>query len=311
MSNGQMQTRGLSAADWTRLKRLKGATNYKVVNLDTDKDINPTPFPQVRYNKPISVFKTVGTSKIRRPASDWIAYRASQTADYPTPSGQVAPGYDPGTAQVMTKLCSCDNSILETKVAGCISCQYNRIENYTPNIIPPRPVGNGLSYTAYRFASNIGNDKPDLIDGTGTWGTGDPTVLSLPALSGLSTSDFIPYYNASSEPEYDNIAIYMTGYFRAPVTGSYVFTVESDDGFQLTMQFPGNLIINNPGRTTNGGGSSTAISLTGGEYYLMDALWSNGSGAIKLLFTDITVDGQSLPNDLSIPINECFFIAAP
>lgn len=311
MSNGQMQTRGLSAADWTRLKRLNGAKNYKNVNLDTDVDINPPTQPQLPYGRPIQVYRTVGTSKIRRPASDWIAYKASQTADYPTPSGRIIPSVDAGTVQVMTRLCSCNNYLLETKLAGCSKCQYNPIENYTPDTTPPRPVGDGLMYSSYRFQSNIGNTKPDLLDGAGAWGTGDGTVLQLPALSGLQTTDFIPYYNATGQSEYDNIAVYMVGYFRAPVTGSYVFTVESDDGFQLVMVTPGNLIINNPGRVTNGSGSSTPISLTGGEYYLMDALWSNGSGAIKLVFTDITVDGQSLPNDLDIPIKECFFIAAP
>lgn len=122
MSNAQMQTRGLSAADWTRLKRLRGATTYKTVNLDTNKDINPTPAVQLPYGRPIQVYKTVGTSKIRRPASDWTAYRASQTADYPTPSGQFLSGIEPGTVQNMTKLCDCSNYTLNTKVAGCTKC---------------------------------------------------------------------------------------------------------------------------------------------------------------------------------------------
>jgi hypothetical protein len=131
MSNGQMQTRGLSAADWTRLKRLNGAKNYKDVNLDTNKDINPPTQPQLPYGLPIHVYRVGGSSKIRRPASDWIAYRASQTADYPTPSGRVVSEVEPGTVQVMTRLCNCSNAPLETKVAGCISCQYNPVENTT------------------------------------------------------------------------------------------------------------------------------------------------------------------------------------
>jgi hypothetical protein len=138
MSNAQMQTRGLSAADWTRLKRLRGARgnaeNYSSGIsvegvLTTNKDINPTPFPQIPYSRPIQVYRSVGTSKIRRPASDWTAYKASQVADYPTPSGQIINGFESGTAQIMTRLCSCSNNILETKVAGCIKCQYDPIEN--------------------------------------------------------------------------------------------------------------------------------------------------------------------------------------
>jgi hypothetical protein len=129
MSNGQMQTRGLSAADWTRLKRLNGAKNYVTEKLTGEKDINPPPNPQLPYGRPIQVYRSVGTSKIRRPASDWIAYRASQTADFPTPSGVLFPGFNndenfgpTGTAQTMTRLCSCTNAIIDTKVAGCTKC---------------------------------------------------------------------------------------------------------------------------------------------------------------------------------------------
>lgn len=137
-----MQTRGLSAADWTRLKRLRGARSDGYSNPYTDgkltdgssnfnKDINPPGVPQIPYGRPIQVYRSVGTSKIRRPASDWTAFRASQTADFPTPSGRVVPFIEPGTLQVMTKLCDCNKYPLETKLAGCIKCQYDPVENYT------------------------------------------------------------------------------------------------------------------------------------------------------------------------------------
>lgn len=117
MSNAQLQTRGLSAGDWVRLKRLNGAKTYKTVNLDTNKDINPTPFPQIAYGPPIEVYKVVGTSKIRRTASNWIDYKASQTADYPA-----VVGYSGGTAQRTTKLCSCESTYLSTKTGICTKC---------------------------------------------------------------------------------------------------------------------------------------------------------------------------------------------
>ena len=145
--------------------------------------------------------------------------------------------------------------------------------------------------------------------GAGAWGTQNNARLSLPGFSGLATTDFIPYYYDGSPGgmnDYDNVSIYMFGFFRAPVTGTYIFTVESDDGLQIAIN-PGNLIINQPGQASNGGGTSTPISLTGGVKYPFDALWSNGSGAIKFIITDITVNGQSLPNNLGIPIKECFF----
>lgn len=142
MSNGQMQTRGLSAGDWVRLKRLRGARADGYSNGFTDgkltdgspnfnKDINPPGVPQIPYGRPIQVYRSVGTSKIRRPASDWTAFRASQTADFPTPSGQVVPFIESGTLQVMTKLCDCNPQPLVTKVAGCIKCRHDPIENYT------------------------------------------------------------------------------------------------------------------------------------------------------------------------------------
>ena len=314
MSNGQMQTRGLSAADWTRLKRLNGAKNYKDVNLDTNKDINPPTHPQLPHGLPIHVYRVGGSSKIRRPASDWIAYRASQTADYPTPSGRVVPFVEPGTVQVMTRLCNCSNSVLDTKVAGCISCQYNPIETYTP--APPaeeRPIGTGLTYAAYVFDETMASDKPSLQDNLSTWGTLDPSKLLLPGFNGLATTDFIPtFYNSApgGMDDYDYVAIYMYGFFRAPVSGAYIFTTQSDDGLQLQFN-AGTIILNLPGSSNSGSGTSDAITLVAGQYYPFDALWSNGTGAIRFEITDITVNGQSLFTDLGIPIKECFFLAPP
>jgi len=320
MSNGQMQTRGLSAADWTRLKRLRGARSDGYSNASTDgkltdsspifnKDINPPGVPQIPYGRPIQVYRSVGTSKIRRPASDWIAYRASQTADYPTPSGQVVPGFESGTAQVMTKLCNCNNSLLETKVAGCIKCRHDPIENYTKEEGPAtRPVGNGLTYSAFVFDNNTASDKPSLSDNPSTWGTQDNSRLSLTGYAPLLTGDFIPYfYNGTpgAMDLYDYTAIYMFGFFRAPVSGNYVFTTESDDGLQIRVD--NQYILNLPGRSTSGSGVSSFVTLTAGQYYPFDALWSNGSGAVKLIFTSVTVDGQNLETQLGIPLKECFF----
>lgn len=88
-SNVQAGTRGLSAGDWIRLKRLqapRGAVYYKS---------GVTSPPPAEYNKDITnsvlrlepesgrrVYTEFGTSKIRRPASSWTDYIASQTADY-------------------------------------------------------------------------------------------------------------------------------------------------------------------------------------------------------------------------------------
>lgn len=121
MSNAQTQTRGLSAGDWVRLKRLIGARTYDSVNLDTDKDIDSTPYAQLPYHLPIHSFKVVGTSKIRRTASAWTDYRASQTADYVLPNVIQATS-PPTLANELTKICNCLSEPLSTKYAGCSKC---------------------------------------------------------------------------------------------------------------------------------------------------------------------------------------------
>lgn len=131
-SNAQQGTRGMSASDWIRMKRLQGAraNGYTYTSgstsvsgvLTTNKDIAPTNPAQflVHNNSAINVFDVVGTSKIRRPASNWTDYIASQTADYVT-SGQAA---NTGTSikNTITKLCSCSSTTLNTKTGICTKC---------------------------------------------------------------------------------------------------------------------------------------------------------------------------------------------
>jgi hypothetical protein len=157
-------------------------------------------------------------------------------------------------------------------------------------------------------------NKPSLADSVGTWGTNDNTKLDLPGFQIPSPIDgvfLLPFEPAPSDGNaYDNVAIYIFGFFRAPISGTYVFTSQSDDGFQMTIN-PGNRIIDQPGRTTNGSGVSSPIELVGGQKYSFDALWSNGTGALGLAITDIRVDGLSLPNDYGIPIFSCFSKEGP
>ena len=122
MSNAQSQTRGLSAGDWVRLKRLIGARTYQTVNLATDKDIAPTAHPQLPYHLPIHSYKVVGTSKIRRSASNWIDYKASQTGDYVVPYvfQDMSPSSEAKLAVI--RLCDCSTTPLEVKYTGCTKC---------------------------------------------------------------------------------------------------------------------------------------------------------------------------------------------
>jgi hypothetical protein len=118
MSNSQAGTRGLSAGDWTRLQRLRGAKTYATVNLATNKDIAPTPNRQQPYNTSLLIPKDVGTGKIRRPASMWTDYIGSQRADFVLQRGNNIGGF----VLTDTNLCNCSTSTLSTKTTGCSKC---------------------------------------------------------------------------------------------------------------------------------------------------------------------------------------------
>jgi hypothetical protein len=128
-SNGSQGTRGLSAGDWIRLQRLRGARTYNTVNLATNKDIvNPVAMPQTVYSTPMLIKKDVGTSKIRRPASNWIDFKASQTADFVLQKQTATTG----TSQTLTqtKLCSCTSaSLVMPRLTGCKVCSTTPVHN--------------------------------------------------------------------------------------------------------------------------------------------------------------------------------------
>jgi hypothetical protein len=139
-SNLQRGTRGMSAGDWVRMQRLRGARSNGYSNSSTsgvlstyipgsttpnpifNKDIAPQNAAQViiHNRSPINVFDVVGTSKIRRPASNWTDYLASQTADYIT-YAQGAPNTT-SVVRTQTKLCSCTSTVLNTKEGICSKC---------------------------------------------------------------------------------------------------------------------------------------------------------------------------------------------
>lgn len=133
MSNAQQGTRGLSAGDWVRLKRLRGARQNGYSNGSTsglltassaiyNKDIVPPSFAQQHYLKgAINVFSTTGTSKIRRTASSWTDFVASQTADYVLTSQ--ASTTSPSVTNTVTKVCDCSTPTYSVKKLGiCTKC---------------------------------------------------------------------------------------------------------------------------------------------------------------------------------------------
>lgn len=103
MSNAGMGTRGMSAGDWTRMQRLRGAKPYgvvsggqpnvgasNVVGFALNSDINPVPKVSQPHGTALLIKPAVGTSKIRRTAGQWTDFVASGHADYYTRS-QTAP----------------------------------------------------------------------------------------------------------------------------------------------------------------------------------------------------------------------------
>jgi hypothetical protein len=108
-SNVQRGPRKLDAGDWTRLKKLNGARGNMLYVFGTPSPApSPTPFRNVVNPAPITrmgvgSYTEFGISRIRRPASLWTDYRASQTADY------VLQSTSNTGAQVLTenKVCVC------------------------------------------------------------------------------------------------------------------------------------------------------------------------------------------------------------
>lgn len=121
MGNAQQGTRGLSAGDWTRIQRLRQSRTY-ATSLASNEDIAPTPFPQFsqHLSTAINVFDVIGTSKIRRPASSWTDYVASQTADFVLSSQTATTGT--AVKNTVTRLCNCTSTTLSTKTGNCAKC---------------------------------------------------------------------------------------------------------------------------------------------------------------------------------------------
>lgn len=155
MSNNQRSTVGLSAGDYTRLKRIRGAKQYVSANLTTNKDIGPNPVAQLEYTPSSLIKRVVGTSRIRRPASMWTDFKASQTADVVSSASN---GVN-GNILTTTKVCDCTirNSVLQriqvgTNITSCWSETGINVYSFTP------PSTGAYTITAL----SVGSSDPDL-----------------------------------------------------------------------------------------------------------------------------------------------------
>jgi hypothetical protein len=111
-SNIQRGPRRMDAGDWVRLKRL-GGSKYYLAEQPQD-IINPPPRLETENGR--RVFTEFGTSKIRRPASNWVDFVASQTADYVLESGVAG-----SKTLVANGICTCTTSNPQ-KQGLCVTC---------------------------------------------------------------------------------------------------------------------------------------------------------------------------------------------
>lgn len=130
----------MSAADWTRMQRRKAGINYMT---DAAEQLNPPMPSQLPYGEALQIPASVGGSKIRRTASDYTNYVASNLSDYVLKSGgtgRVGESVDnTGAAKLTVKMvgrgpgCSCTTTLGITlpKTGICSTCgvvQHVRIK---------------------------------------------------------------------------------------------------------------------------------------------------------------------------------------
>jgi hypothetical protein len=147
MSNAGVGTRGLSAGDWIRLKRINGAKGYGLTTGNAsspngtatsaiyprNKDISPPEHVQRPYGTALLIpYEGAGTPKTIRTASDWINYVASQEADYVSSAQTMGANgiVTPAITQTITKVCnaSADSTTIQNKPALPMSNQFNRMK---------------------------------------------------------------------------------------------------------------------------------------------------------------------------------------
>jgi len=151
------------------------------------------------------------------------------------------------------------------------------------------PIGDYFSFLRFSLYVDSGDHTQDpIISDPTTWGTKNNTNLVELMTSGTPcTPEDGTIVPEKVSPKWDYINLYATGFYTAPVTGNYKFTIESDDA--VTIKLNGVIILTGQGYDTPFAGETSGISLTVGIKYPLEILWSNGQGGLKLCSTAIKV----------------------
>jgi hypothetical protein len=143
---------------------------------------------------------------------------------------------------------------------------------------------NGLLFGAY---SGYHNDNPAYFDGKSPWASGYTVNLGS---TGSSTNN---NFGANSR---DSFSIRWVGFFRASVSGSYVFYMWGDDGcfFWLGSNAISGFASGNQQIYNNwyNGEISATLSLDAGTYYPVRIMYGDSSGPDGFTFS-FTVPGNS------------------
>jgi hypothetical protein len=122
----------MDASDWTRIKKLNGARgNMYIVSAPTSPAPPPTltgitnPAARSEPESGRRVYTEFGTSKIRRPASNYTDYVASQTADYVLETSSGSCGV--GKRLTIHEICTCDTRTAIKHNGLCLKCSYDPI----------------------------------------------------------------------------------------------------------------------------------------------------------------------------------------
>jgi hypothetical protein len=196
------------------------------------------------------------------------------------------------------------------------SLQYtsNTQNNGSAPVIPALQYTSGLLFSGYLRANQ--NPIPN-INNLSTWGSLANNILPVILNSGYASNGiFISMLGTSNPPA--NSAMYINGFFRAPISGSYQFDICRDDTLQMILN--NQSILNTAG---SGFITSTPIQLIANTFYPLQILISNNTGGFRFFIRKITVDsiekfnlgtsGNTTPSLTTnpslnlLPLSSCFY----